>query len=124
MVLAIFRNGIAKAYPIRILNWHEVVNDRFGADNIVITFCPLCGSGAAFEAKAGGRALRFGVSGLLYSTPIPRSERGQAQGARTFHTSFTSVPQPRRTFDTGQNICNSRFTFSTAAAPAAVTRSM
>lgn len=70
MVLAIFRNGIAKAYPIRVLNWHEVVNDRFGADNIVITFCPLCGSGAAFEAKAGGRALRFGVSGLLYNSNV------------------------------------------------------
>lgn len=70
MVLAIFRNGIAKAYPIRILNWHEVVNDRFDADNIVITFCPLCGSGAAFEAKAGGRALRFGVSGLLYKSNV------------------------------------------------------
>ena len=70
MVLAIVRNGIAKAYPIRILNWHEVVNDRFGADDIVITFCPLCGSGVAFESKAGGRALRFGVSGLLYNSDV------------------------------------------------------
>ncbi len=70
MVLAVFRNGIAKAYPIRILNWHEVVNDRFGADNVVITFCPLCGSGMVFEAKAGGRALRFGVSGLLYNSDV------------------------------------------------------
>ena len=70
MVLAIVRNGIAKAYPIRILNWHEVVNDRFGADNIVITFCPLCGSGVAFESKSGGRALRFGVSGLLYNSDV------------------------------------------------------
>ena len=70
MVLAIERNGIAKAYPIRILNWHEVVNDRFGADDIVITFCPLCGSGVAFESRAGGRALRFGVSGLLYNSDV------------------------------------------------------
>ena len=70
MVLAIFRNGIAKAYPIRILNWHEVVNDRFGADDVVVTFCPLCGSGVAFESKAQGRALRFGVSGLLYNSDV------------------------------------------------------
>ena len=70
MVLAIVRNGIAKAYPIRILNWHEVVNDRFGADDIVITFCPLCGSGVAFESRAGRRALRFGVSGLLYNSDV------------------------------------------------------
>ena len=70
MVLAIFRNGIAKAYPIRILNWHEVVNDRFGADEVVVTFCPLCGSGVAFESRAGGRPLRFGVSGLLYNSDV------------------------------------------------------
>lgn len=70
MVLGISRDGLAKAYPIRILNWHEVVNDRFGADNIVVTFCPLCGSGVAFESKAGSRALRFGVSGLLYNSDV------------------------------------------------------
>ena len=70
MVLGVFRNGIAKAYPIRILNWHEVVNDRFGAEGVVITFCPLCGSGVAFESRAGNRALRFGVSGLLYNSDV------------------------------------------------------
>ncbi len=70
MVLGIARNGIAKAYPILILNWHEVVNDRFGAEPIVVTFCPLCGSGVAFEATAGGRALQFGVSGLLYNSDV------------------------------------------------------
>ena len=70
IVLGIVRNGIAKAYPIRILNWHEVVNDQFGSDNIVVTFCPLCGSGVAFESRSGGRALRFGVSGLLYNSDV------------------------------------------------------
>lgn len=70
MVLAISRNDIAKAYPIRILNWHEVVNDRFGAEDIVVTFCPLCGSGVAFQSQSGGRALKFGVSGLLYNSDV------------------------------------------------------
>ena len=69
-VLAVFRNGIAKAYPISILNWHEVVNDRFGADPVVVTFCPLCGSGMVFDARTEGRALRFGVSGLLYNSDV------------------------------------------------------
>ncbi|MEX1993181.1 MAG: DUF3179 domain-containing (seleno)protein, partial [Steroidobacteraceae bacterium] len=71
MVLAIVRNGIAKAYPIRILNWHEVVNDRFGADDVDITFCPLCGSGVAFESRAGGRAMRAAVlmEGVLRPNP-------------------------------------------------------
>lgn len=69
-VLAIHHNGIAKAYPIGILNWHEVVNDRFGSEPIVITFCPLCGSGVAFKATVDKRALRFGVSGLLYNSDV------------------------------------------------------
>lgn len=70
MVLGVERNGIAKAYPILILNWHEVVNDRFGAEPIVVTFCPLCGSGVVFEAAVRGRVLRFGVSGLLYNSDV------------------------------------------------------
>src|SRR3990172_6203725 len=39
-VLAITRNGISKAYPIRIMNWHEIVNDQFGDEGIAITYCP------------------------------------------------------------------------------------
>lgn len=50
-ILGIYRNGIAKAYPIKIMNWHEIVNDRFGSEAIVITYCPLCGSGVAYQAK-------------------------------------------------------------------------
>lgn len=70
MVLGVERNGIAKAYPVLIMNWHEVVNDRFGAEPIVVTFCPLCGSGVAFESGTGGRSLQFGVSGLLYNSDV------------------------------------------------------
>lgn len=69
-VLALRRNGIARAYPVRILNWHEVVNDRVGPDAIVITYCPLCGTGMAFEARLGERTTTFGVSGLLYNSDV------------------------------------------------------
>jgi len=69
-VLGVFNNGIAKAYPISIMNWHEIVNDSYGADPVVITFCPLCGSGMAFTASANGINLRFGVSGLLYNSDV------------------------------------------------------
>jgi hypothetical protein len=69
-VLGIYRNGIAKAYPISILNWHEIVNDRIGREPIAITFCPLCGTGMAFEATVGGQVRRFGVSGLLYNSDM------------------------------------------------------
>lgn len=69
-VLGIARNGIAKAYPVAILNWHEIVNDRFSGEPVVVSFCPLCGTGMAFRATAGGRALGFGVSGLLYNSDV------------------------------------------------------
>jgi len=69
-VLGIVRGGVAKAYPIAILNWHEVVNDRFGPEPVVVTFCPLCGTGMAFRAELDGRALQFGVSGLLYNSDV------------------------------------------------------
>jgi hypothetical protein len=59
-----------RAYPLRIMNWHEVVNDRFGGRSVVVTFCPLCGTGVAFEARVAGKELDFGVSGLLYNSDV------------------------------------------------------
>jgi hypothetical protein len=69
-VLGIDRNGIRKAYPIRILNYHEIVNDRFGEEAIAVTYCPLCGTGMAFMASVGGAVRDFGVSGLLYKNDV------------------------------------------------------
>ncbi len=69
-VLGVIRSGVAHAYPVRILNWHEVVNDRFDDEAVVITFCPLCGTGVAFNASIDGRVLSFGVSGLLYNSDV------------------------------------------------------
>ena len=69
-VLGLTRNGIAKAYPIRIMDRHEIVNDWFGDEPIVVTYCPLCFSGMAFKATIGGEVRRFGVSGLLYNSDV------------------------------------------------------
>ena len=69
-ILGVAVNGSARAYPVRILNWHEVVNDRFGERAVVITYCPLCGTGMAFDARAAGQPLSFGVSGLLYNSDV------------------------------------------------------
>lgn len=69
-VLGLDYNGIAKAYPISVLNWHEIVNDRYGNEPVVITYCPLCGSGAAFLARVKDRDVTFGVSGLLYNSDV------------------------------------------------------
>jgi hypothetical protein len=69
-VLGLKRDGMAKAYPIAIMNWHEIVNDRFGDTAVAVTFCPLCGTGMAFDATVGGMTLQFGVSGLLYNSDV------------------------------------------------------
>lgn len=69
-VLGVVINGQAKAYPIKILNWHEIVNDKVGGRSVAITFCPLCGTGMVFDGTAGGRDVTFGVSGLLYQSDV------------------------------------------------------
>lgn len=69
-VLGVNYNGIAKAYPIAIMNYHEIVNDFFDGHPVVITYCPLCGSGVAFHARIDGSRNTFGVSGLLYNSDV------------------------------------------------------
>lgn len=69
-VLGLLHRGQARAYPIAILNWHEVVNDRIGDDPIAVTYCPLCGTGVAFDVDGGGGSSEFGVSGLLYNSDV------------------------------------------------------
>ncbi|MES9961763.1 MAG: DUF3179 domain-containing protein [Sedimenticola sp.] len=69
-VLGLVHNGVAKAYPVSIMNWHEIVNDRFDGSAVVVTYCPLCGSGVAYDAHINGKDVTFGVSGLLYNSDV------------------------------------------------------
>lgn len=62
--------GEVRAYPIRILNWHEIVNDKIKSQSVAVTFCPLCGSGIVYSANIDGKAHKFGVSGLLYNSDV------------------------------------------------------
>ncbi|MEM9140800.1 MAG: DUF3179 domain-containing protein, partial [Pseudomonadota bacterium] len=55
----------ARAYPVRYLMWHEIVNDRIGDVPVAVTFCPLCNSGLVFDLRLDGRELELGVSGML-----------------------------------------------------------
>jgi hypothetical protein len=69
-VIGIVVAGEARAYPIRILNWHEIVNDVIKGQAVAVTFCPLCGSGIVYSADFNGKAHKFGVSGLLYNSDV------------------------------------------------------
>lgn len=55
----------ARAYPVRYLMWHEIVNDTVEGQPIAVTFCPLCNTGMVFSRNLNGTTLSFGVSGLL-----------------------------------------------------------
>jgi len=64
-VLSIERNGDARAYPLSIMLWHEIVNETIGGDALLITYCPLCNSGVVFLRGVEGRLLTFGNTGRL-----------------------------------------------------------
>lgn len=68
-VVGIVRDGEARAYPLRVLNWHEVVNDDFDGP-LLVTFCPLCGSAVSAIRRVRGTVTNFGVSGLLWRNDL------------------------------------------------------
>ncbi|MGH9863198.1 MAG: DUF3179 domain-containing protein [Candidatus Acidiferrales bacterium] len=66
LVFGVEINGEARAYPHRLMDWHELVNDVVGGVPVALVYCTLCRSGVLFDARAGGRTFTFGSSGLLY----------------------------------------------------------
>jgi hypothetical protein len=66
LVIGVVIDGDARAYPTRVLNWHEIVDDVVGGVPVAVTYCPLCGTGIVFERTVGGEVLTFKVSGMLY----------------------------------------------------------
>jgi hypothetical protein len=78
MVVGVRINGEARAYPLRILDWHENVNDVLGGKPIAVTYCPLCWSAMVFDRKIGGTVREFGISGLLWNSSVLLYDR-QAQ---------------------------------------------
>jgi len=62
--------GEVKFYPYSILVWHEIVNDRINNKPILVTFCPLCGSGIVYDPIVENDRLKFGVSGKLWQSNL------------------------------------------------------
>lgn len=70
-VVFVQANDEAKAYPIQILIWHEIVNDTVGGEPLMVSFCPLCNTAIAFKRAFDGQVLDFGTTGRLrYSNLI------------------------------------------------------
>ncbi len=75
LVLAIIYKGVTRVYPLQIMVWHEIVNDIIAGDPILITYCPLCGSGIAYERQINGQEVEFGTSGKLYNSNLVMYDR-------------------------------------------------
>ncbi len=75
-VLGFVWNGDARAYPLRLMNWHEIVNETIGGRDIVVTYCPLCRSGIVFDRQLqDGTLLSFGNTGALYESAMVMYDR-------------------------------------------------
>lgn len=75
LVISVRVGGTVRAYPLRILVWHEIVNDEIAGRPIAVTYCPLCGTAMVFERKFGDQTVTFGVSGLLYQSDVLMYDR-------------------------------------------------
>jgi hypothetical protein len=64
-VILVEIEGVAKAYPLQVLMWHEIVNDTVGEVPVAVTFCPLCNTAIAFDRRFGDEVLDFGTTGML-----------------------------------------------------------
>jgi len=74
-VMTVELGGQARAYPVRYLMWHEIVNDVVDGTPVAVTFCPLCNSGITFDRRVKGQVLEFGVSGLLRNSDMIMYDR-------------------------------------------------
>jgi hypothetical protein len=74
-VIELVVNGDARAYPLQILVWHEIVNDRAGGVPVAVTFCPLCNTALAFDRRVGDSTLDFGTTGNLRHSDLVMYDR-------------------------------------------------
>ena len=88
VVFGIAMNGEARAYPKRILAWHEMALDRLGGVELTIVYCTLCGTVIPFESVADGEHHKFGTSGLLYRSNKLMFDHG----TKSLWNTFEGVP--------------------------------
>ncbi|MDZ7807260.1 MAG: DUF3179 domain-containing (seleno)protein [Gracilimonas sp.] len=75
LVIGIKRGDEVRLYPHQILDWHEIVNENFGEESIALTYCPLTGTGIAFDRVIDNFETEFGVSGLLFRNNLIMYDR-------------------------------------------------
>ena len=101
IVIGLEINGEAKAYPLSILVWHEIVNDNVGGTPVAVTYCPLCFTNQVFERILNGKEVEFGTSVTiitLESIPWGVSDNGNdsetGEGKRIISAAKIPTPIP------------------------------
>ena len=112
-VVGLIVDGVAKAYPLRILTWHEIVNDEIAGIPVTITFCPLCNSSIVFDRRLDGRILDFGTTGKLRNSDLIMYDRqtqswwqqfiGQAIVGRLTGSSLKTIPSRLESWENFRN---------------------
>ncbi|MBI5378183.1 MAG: DUF3179 domain-containing protein [Thaumarchaeota archaeon] len=75
LVIGVRLNGETKAYPLFIMVWHEIVNDKIGDTPVAVTYCPLCFTNQVFDRKVNDVETEFGTSGKLYNSNLVMYDR-------------------------------------------------
>ncbi len=74
-VIGLVINGRSRAYPLRIMTWHEIVNDELAGVPVTVTYCPLCNSSIVFDRRLDGQVLDFGTTGKLRKSDLVMYDR-------------------------------------------------
>ncbi|MSR34186.1 MAG: DUF3179 domain-containing protein [Phycisphaerales bacterium] len=94
-VIGVQINGKSRAYPLSLMNVHEIVNDELAGVPIAITFSPLCDSAIVFDRRVNGQPLQFGVSGLLLDSNLVMYDKQPEVVAQTSMDSQNAKPTPQ-----------------------------
>lgn len=116
-VIGITVNGESRAYPLQLMNVHEIANDTLGGVHIAVTYSPLCDSAVVFNRTIKGKIVKFGVSGLLlnsnlvmYETPDAPDATREKLPAETYTSSlwsqlaFRAIAGPSAAIETQLNL--------------------
>jgi len=92
MVLGLRVGDDIRAYPHQVLDWHEIVNDEAGGKSVAVLFCPLTGTGMAWDRNINGSVTEFGVSGLLFKNNlIPYDRNTDSNWSQMFQQSVNGI---------------------------------
>lgn len=113
-VIALTIENDARAYPLQILIWHEIVNDTVAGVPVAITFCPLCNASLVFDRRVAGRVLDFGTTGKLRKSDLVMYDRqteswwqqftGTAIVGALAGNVLTQIPAPIVAFETFREV--------------------